>query len=163
MLFDISSIDAADGDIGLVSKIYPLLDSPVTRHVGLEALFTVTRHGGIEARQTFAKEATPTLIRLMQELPDDFKANYLIVATLRHAVTVIVNEPNVDKKVLKSLDIPTILNLLLENMRKPEASYSLLTHAHDLLTSTFNYTSLSPRNQGQPCCCLASCQWSSDQ
>lgn len=120
---------------GIVARILPLLNSRTTRYVGLEALSTVTHHGGVDARKLIAKEATPALIRLMQELPDDIKANDLAIATISHAVGAVINEQHVTKSALRSLDIPSILRLLLANMRKPDAPFHLLTHGHDFLTS----------------------------
>lgn len=133
LLFD--ELITVFGNTGLVSKILPLLDVRATRYVGLEALSAVTHHGGMEARQAIAKETTSTLVRLMQEPPDDYKANDLIIATLTHAVGAVVNEEHVDNKLLKSLDMPTILPLLMGNMRKPEVPFTLLTHAYYFLTS----------------------------
>lgn len=120
---------------GLVSKILPLLDKIATRYVALQALFAITYHGSIEARLPIAKEATPTLIRLMEELPDDYEANDLVIGTLSNAVGTVLNEEHVDGEMLKLLNIPTILRLLLQNTQKPEVSIRLINHAYDLITA----------------------------
>lgn len=68
--------------LGLLAKIIPLFDDRSTRIVALQALSTVTHHGGAEVRREIALHTTSTLIRLMEEFPEDMIINELVMVTL---------------------------------------------------------------------------------
>lgn len=116
----------------------PLFDKRATRYVGLQALSAVTHHGGADVRRQIARH-TPTLVRLMEELPDDAEVNEMVIVTLAHTIPSVVNDdespPSVQRHNMSYLDIPAILRLLLKNLRKPEPSPYLLSHALQLLSS----------------------------
>ncbi|OBZ77723.1 hypothetical protein A0H81_02629 [Grifola frondosa] len=120
---------------GLVSKMIPLLDMPLTRHVALRALSTVTHHGGVAARQEIARQ-NPTLVRLIQELPDDPKVMELATVTMAHATSAVLgNDQPPNSKLLKDIDVRSTLKVTVENLRKPTASHYMMSHAFGLLTS----------------------------
>ncbi|KAI0340351.1 hypothetical protein BDW22DRAFT_414867 [Trametopsis cervina] len=123
---------------GLVEKMLPLFDKKSTRYVGLQALSTVTHHGGADFRREIARQ-TPTLVRLMEEFPDDTKVNELIVATLAHTTSAVVNDDessaSVQERNMSALDIPSVLRLVLRNIRNPKSSGYLLTHALELFST----------------------------
>ncbi|CAL1708906.1 unnamed protein product [Somion occarium] len=120
---------------GLLSKLIPLLDMRSTRIVGLQALVTMTHHGGIEVREDIAKE-TPTLLRLMQEFPDDAKVNELVVSTISHATGSLINtDISIPARVKKAIDMPTLLKLIVDAMRKPTAEYYLINHGMNFFMS----------------------------
>ena len=81
---------------------------------------------------------TPRLLRLMEEFPDNGRLNALITATLDHAVSAMVCEENVSARHMRQVDMPTMLRLILANVRKPEATNYLLNHAFDLLANCTN-------------------------
>ena len=112
----------------------PLVDMRTTRVISLQALATVTHHGGTEIRCEIAKE-TPTLLRLMEEFPDNATVNELAVTTISHAVGALVNEDHVDTAFLQRLNIPAVLKQILDAMRKPDASLILVDHGIALVTS----------------------------
>ncbi|KAI0701962.1 hypothetical protein BC835DRAFT_1411223 [Cytidiella melzeri] len=128
----------------LVEKMLPLFDKRSTRYVGLQALTTVTHHGGSDVRREIASH-TPTLLRLMEEFPDDYEVNELVVTTLAHTTTAVVNDdespPTVRERNMRNLDIPAILRLVLRSARSPEASAPFLSHVLELLSSVC-----------EPCC-----------
>ncbi|THH00039.1 hypothetical protein EW026_g2433 [Hermanssonia centrifuga] len=118
---------------GLISKMIPLLDVRATRYVGLQALSTVTHHGGVEVRHEIAKY-TSTLLRLMEEFPDDSAVNDLVIVTLAHAVGSVITDDNVQAHTIRELDMPTVLRLTMVNIRKPDAPHYMLSHALQLLS-----------------------------
>lgn len=120
--------------VGIIARILPLLDSRATRYVGLEALDTVTHHGGQDVRQRVAQEAAPILVGLLETLPDDQKANELILSSLTHSVgAAIFNQEHADLTKYPSLDIPKLLRLVLASIQRPGPSLHLLMHAFSFL------------------------------
>ncbi|KAI0790399.1 hypothetical protein C8Q75DRAFT_852150 [Abortiporus biennis] len=120
---------------GMLAKLLPLLDIRDARVVGLQALATVTHHGGMAIRVQIAKETTARLLRLMEEIPNDMKCMELIITTLTHSVGAVACEEEADMKLIRSLDIPHVLRVVFENVKKPEALFFLLSHGLYLLTS----------------------------
>lgn len=112
----------------------PLVDIRSTRLVALQALSTITHHSGIDVRQDIAKH-TPTLLRLMEEFPDDPKLNELAIATLTHAISAVITGDNVDMRAIRDLDMPTVLRLVVTNARKLNATSYLISHALILFTN----------------------------
>ncbi|KAI0088188.1 hypothetical protein BDY19DRAFT_1071816 [Irpex rosettiformis] len=123
---------------GLLEKMMPLFNKRSTRYVGLQALSAVTHHGGVDVRKEIARH-TPSLIRLMEELPDDREVNEMVIVTLAHSIPTVVNDedssPSVRRQNMSNLDIPTVLRLLLRNLRNSDPSPYLLSHALQLLSS----------------------------
>jgi hypothetical protein len=117
-------------------KLIPLLDNPSTRIVGLQALTNVTHHGGADIRRDIATY-TPHLLRLMEEFPDNVAINEQIIVTLAHAIGSVVHDedstPPVKAANIRRLNTPRVLDLIFKNIRKPDASYSMLGHAVDFL------------------------------
>ena len=123
---------------GIVDKIMPLMDTASTRVVGLEALATITHHGGLNVHVEIAKR-TPTLLRLMEEFPDNPRINELAVTTICHAAgSAIGADPcDYDEHFVKTLDVPCILKCVTDAMRKPTtASIVLVAHGMGLVAST---------------------------
>ncbi|OBZ78396.1 hypothetical protein A0H81_02618 [Grifola frondosa] len=102
---------------------------PLTRHVALRALSTVTHHGGVGARQEIARH-NPTLVRLIQELPDDPKVIELATVTMAHASgAVLGSDQPPDPDLLKDIDMRSALKVTIENLCKPTASHYMISHA----------------------------------
>ncbi|KAJ3533482.1 hypothetical protein NM688_g7276 [Phlebia brevispora] len=120
-------------EAGLLNKMLPLLDIRSTRIIGLQALSTVTHHGGAEIRCEIAKH-TPKLLQLMEEFPDDYTLNELAIITLSHAVSAVLTADDLDMKAIQQLDIPKVLRLTMQNVRRPAASYYMLAHSLDFLS-----------------------------
>ncbi|TCD65202.1 hypothetical protein EIP91_002988 [Steccherinum ochraceum] len=119
---------------GLIEKIMPLMDMPSTRVVGLMTLATVTHHSGLDVNINIAKH-TPTLLRLMEEFPDNPRINELAVTTISHAVGSVITVDPYDRKRVQSLDIPNVLRLVTNAMRKPTSSVMLVIHGMSLVTA----------------------------
>jgi len=85
---------------------------------------------------------TPTLIRLIQEHPDDIKVAELSIVTISHAVCAVTNvEDNPDTKFLTSLNMPNVLRVVTDTLRKPTAPHYLVNHAAALLAGSTLYCS----------------------
>ena len=123
---------------GLLDKMMPLFQKRSTRYVGLQALSALTHHGGADVRRQIASH-TPSLIRLMEEFPDDGEVNEMVIVTLAHSIPSVVNDeessPSIQRQNMSKLDIPAIMRLLLRNLRKPNPSPYLLSHALELLSA----------------------------
>ncbi|KAH9943556.1 hypothetical protein B0H21DRAFT_491468 [Amylocystis lapponica] len=147
---------------GLVAKMMPLLDMPSARHVGLRTLSTVTQHGGAEARKEIARHS-PTLVRLMQEFPDDPKVIELATSTMAHSIGAVTSvEEKPDQKLLKAIDIRSVLKTTVDNLRNPKASYLAMTHALGLVTSTTLHCSNECKSLPQLLTYLVACLRSND-
>lgn len=122
--------------LGLLSKSMPLLDKPATRLVGLQALSNVTHHGGADIRREIATY-TPKLLQLMEEFPDDAAINEQIIVTLAHAIGSVVNDEDSSASVkaanIRKVNIPKVLDLVFKNIKKPDASHYMLSHAIEFL------------------------------
>ncbi|TCD65203.1 hypothetical protein EIP91_002989 [Steccherinum ochraceum] len=119
---------------GLIEKIMPLMDMRSTRVVGLETLATVTHHSGLEVHIDIAKH-TPTLLRLMEEFPDNARINELAVSTISHAVGSAISADVYNRALVQSLDVPNVLRQVTNAMRKPTASVMLVEHGMSLVTA----------------------------
>ncbi|KDQ60127.1 hypothetical protein JAAARDRAFT_174140 [Jaapia argillacea MUCL 33604] len=116
---------------GFLSKLFPLIDIPGCCHMALRALSTVTHHGGVAVRTDIAKR-TPALVRLLQECPSDPKVADLSIAVMSHAlgsVLAVDEKPGPDMRVVKSLQLPSILRVVIEQLQKPYASQEIISHA----------------------------------
>ncbi|GJE93743.1 hypothetical protein PsYK624_099040 [Phanerochaete sordida] len=124
---------------GLMPKLLPLLDGPKTRLIGLQALSNVTHHGGSEIRREIAMTCTPTLVRLMEEFPDNAAYNEQIVVTLAHGIGSVVNDEDSPKSVkadnIRKLNVPRVLELVFSTMKKPDASQYLISHGIEFVCS----------------------------
>jgi len=122
---------------GFLTRLMPLLDMPMCRHLSLRALSSVTHHGGMEARAEIATY-THVLVKVMEEHPDDLKVAELAIATMSHAIDAVTgsSEDQPDTKLLKTLNIPSILNVFVEAARRPDASRYLINHAFTFFAGT---------------------------
>ncbi|EGO29215.1 hypothetical protein SERLADRAFT_359379 [Serpula lacrymans var. lacrymans S7.9] len=120
---------------GLLMKIMPLINKPLCRHLALRALTTVTHHGGAEVRREIAVQATPTLLGVLQDYPDDLKAAELAIRTLAHSIGSLINVADKpDIKDIKRLNVPTMIRLVTGFVRRPGVTVVLVHHAIELLT-----------------------------
>ncbi len=120
----------------MLKKIIPLLDLDSTRHVALNALVMVTHHGGEQSRVQIARQLNKTLVKLVQDLPDDPKAVELAISTMDHATeAVIANEDPPSVVLVKEIDVQSVLAVTVAALRKPTVSYTLVSHALNLLAS----------------------------
>lgn len=117
-------------------KLMSLLDKPSTRLIGLQALSNVTHHGGNGIRREIAM-FTSALLRLMEEFPNDAAINEQVIVTLAHAIGSVVNDEESSKSVvaanIRKLNMPKVLDLVFKNIKKPDASCYMLTHAIEFL------------------------------
>ncbi|RDX49823.1 hypothetical protein OH76DRAFT_1482910 [Lentinus brumalis] len=122
--------------MGMLKKIIPLLDLDSTRHVALNALVMVTHHGGEQSRVQIARQLNRTLVKLVEDLPDDPKAVELAISTMDHATeAVIANEDPPSLVLVKEIDVQSVLTVTVAALRKPTISYTLVSHALNLLAS----------------------------
>ncbi|KAH9848834.1 hypothetical protein C2E23DRAFT_409155 [Lenzites betulinus] len=120
---------------GLLKKVIPLLAFDSTRHVALQALVMVTHHGGLEARQEIARQ-NGTLVKLIQDFPDDPKIAELVIITVAHATEAVVSCEQVpDPRLVRDVSIRTTLEGVVAALRRPVNSYAMLTHAISLLVA----------------------------
>ncbi|KAI0672651.1 hypothetical protein C8Q78DRAFT_1020664 [Trametes maxima] len=120
---------------GLLSKVMPLLEFDVTRHVALQALTVVTHHGGLPARQEIAKH-NPTLAQLLRRYPDDPKVAELVIVTVAHATEAVVAcEETPDPTLVRAAKIQDVLEATVAALRKPTGTHILQTHALSLLVA----------------------------
>lgn len=124
---------------GLMPKLLPLLDNPKTRLVGLQALSNVTHHGGADVRREIALTCSSTLLRLMEEFPDNAAYNEQIIVTLAHGIGSIVNDEDSPESVkaanIRKMNLPRALALVLGNIKKADTSHYTLSHAIEFLCS----------------------------
>ncbi|KAG1741461.1 uncharacterized protein EDB91DRAFT_1130575 [Suillus paluster] len=119
---------------GLVSKITPLIKIPSTRYLALRALTTVTHHGGVDVRKEISLES-PSLLKTMQENPDDLRAAEMAISTMAHAIGAAINQEDPPApRYLKAANVNTLIPIVIDFMRKPGASIQLLYHGLELLT-----------------------------
>ncbi|KAF8551763.1 hypothetical protein OG21DRAFT_1477998 [Imleria badia] len=113
----------------LLAKILPLVEKDNSRHLALRALTTVTHHGGTDIRKEITLHA-PTIVKVLQDNPDDLHAAEFAISSLAHAVTASIDEPQRPAaKYIKALQLSTLLPLVLDFVAKPGASLQLLHHA----------------------------------
>ncbi|KAF8434497.1 hypothetical protein L210DRAFT_3613826 [Boletus edulis BED1] len=116
----------------LLAKILPLVEKDNSRHIALRALTTVTHHGGTDIRKEITLHA-PTIVKVLQDHPDDLHAAEFAISSLAHAVTASIDEPQRPAaKYIKALQLPTLLPIVLDFVAKPGASLQLLHHALEL-------------------------------
>ncbi|TDL19575.1 hypothetical protein BD410DRAFT_900101 [Rickenella mellea] len=124
-----------------LSKIFPLLDRPSCCYVVLEALCNVTHHGGAEVRLAIAKKASP-LIRLLEEQPNNTETCELAIVVLSHVgLAVVNNEAPPDPKLKKALEIPALLRVMVDQLKKPTATRHLIGHAFAFITGAAQHCS----------------------
>ncbi|KAI0374602.1 hypothetical protein BV20DRAFT_934661 [Pilatotrama ljubarskyi] len=120
---------------GLLKKVMPLLEFDSTRHIALQALTVVTHHGGLSARQEIARHSH-TLVKIMQDYPDDSKVSELVIVTVDHATEAVVAcEEAPDPRLLKEASIRPVLEATVAALRKPTYSHIMHTHAINLLAA----------------------------
>lgn len=124
---------------GIMPKLLPLLDRRGTRLVALQALSNLTHHGGSEIRREIALKCTPTLLRLMEEFPDNIAYNEQIIVTLAHAIGSVVNDDESSESVkannIRDLNVPRVLALVFNNLKKPDASQYMRSHGIEFICS----------------------------
>ena len=122
-----------------MTKLMPLLASPQTRFVALQALSNVTHHGGSDIRREIATY-TPHLLRLMEEFPDNSAIHEHIIVTLAHAISSVVhdqdNSASVKAANIRKLNMPKVFDVVFRCLKKPDTSYNMLSHALDFLSGT---------------------------
>ncbi|KAI0685722.1 hypothetical protein C8T65DRAFT_678749 [Cerioporus squamosus] len=99
-------------------KIVPLLDLDLTRHLALNALVMVTHHGD-------RRQLNKTLVKLVQDFPDDPKAVELAIVTMDHATEAVIGN--------EEIDVQSVLAATVVALRKPTVSHTLITHSLNLL------------------------------
>lgn len=105
------------------------------RHIALQSLTTITHHGGTSARAEIAR-LTPTLVKIMQEHPDDEEIAELITVTLSHSIIAVTDvEELPDPKLIKLFNIPVTLATICDALRKPWASVYMITHTESLISN----------------------------
>jgi hypothetical protein len=117
-----------------VSKITPLIEIPSTRYLALRALTTVTHHGGVDIRKEISLES-PSLLKVIQENPDDLRAAEMAISTMAHAIGAAINQEDPPtSKYIKAANIKVLIPVVIDFMRKPGVTIQLLHHGLELLT-----------------------------
>ncbi len=134
--FEFSKADAWPPFIGMLKKVIPLLDLDSTRHLALNALVMITHHGGEQARVEIARQLNKTLVKLVQDFPDDPKAVEFAIVTMDHATEAVIGNEHPPSPVLvKEIDVRSVLVATVAALRKPTVSYTLTSHALNLIVS----------------------------
>ncbi|KAJ3557697.1 hypothetical protein NM688_g1332 [Phlebia brevispora] len=120
--------------IRVLERIVPLLDIRSTRFITLQALSTITHHSGVEVRLELAKH-TPTLLRLMDEFPENIPLNELLVGVLSHAVGSVLIDESRNSAMMRKVEVASVLRHILATIRTPNATPYLLSHAFTLFTA----------------------------
>ncbi|KAG6907808.1 hypothetical protein DXG01_007290 [Tephrocybe rancida] len=125
---------------GLLDKLLPLVDLESSRYMALRALSTITHHGGAAIRKDIARKTTSTLLRVIDQFPDDKIIGELVVTVLSHSISGVVDGDKItDPALFASIDLRTILKVVTDNSKKEWASPYLINHALSLLaTCTLN-------------------------
>ncbi|KAI0262816.1 hypothetical protein BC834DRAFT_828493 [Gloeopeniophorella convolvens] len=113
-----------------LSMTFSLLDSPSVSHVVLQSLTTVTHHAAMSLRMFLAKESTAPLLSLLEKHPDDLVAAELAIIVFSHTIPAVVeaDEPP-DQILVKAIDIPRVVRMMLAFLRKPGATHLMWGHA----------------------------------
>lgn len=69
-------------ELGLLSKIVPLLNKDFSRQMVLQCLVTITHHGGALEKKTIAEQCTAPLIQLIKDHFENRRVVELAVVTL---------------------------------------------------------------------------------
>jgi hypothetical protein len=147
---------------GFLSKLTPLLSVPQCRHLALRSLSVITHHGGFDARKEIARQ-TPTLIKLLREHPDNPQVIELATVTMSHAIgAVLYTSEKPDTNIMKLLDIKSVIDVTLDNIRKPTCSYYMMNHAIPLLAGPTLHCASVCRNHTPLLKFLAACLRSRD-
>ncbi|KAF8651578.1 hypothetical protein AX16_004694 [Volvariella volvacea WC 439] len=118
---------------GLLDKILPLLDKPSARHLALRTLGTVTHHGGGTVRMDIAQKA-PLLIKTVQDNSYDFKTAELAITVLSHSVAAYFDGAQpLSIKTIQLLELPKIIKLITETVKKQNATPYLISHGIGLI------------------------------
>ncbi|ESK96281.1 set and mynd domain-containing protein 3 [Moniliophthora roreri MCA 2997] len=121
---------------GFLSKLLPLLDKPYSQHMALRSLSSVAHHGSDIVHTELAK-LTPTLLRLLNERPDDPKVAELVITIMSHSIVGVVSKHislTTHTPYRPSyLKIRTILDATIKQLKNPAASRYLIDHAITLL------------------------------
>ena len=135
----------------------PLLEYDSTRHMALNALSVVTHHGGQVARREIARK-NPVLVRLIQAYPDDAKVMELATVTMAHATSAVLSvEDPPNKGIVKEIQLRSVLQVTVENVRKPSATHYMIDHALSLLTSATQHCPEDCKATPQMLTLLVSC------
>ncbi|KAF8886495.1 hypothetical protein BD779DRAFT_1529952 [Infundibulicybe gibba] len=121
---------------GLLDRIMPLINIDNIRHLALQSLTTVTHHGGASIRVAIAKQ-TPALLKVLKDHPDDPKVAELVVVTLAHSIGAVVSgdEKPSEPKLIKSLNVANVLQVMAESTKNPAASPLLINHVVGLFST----------------------------
>lgn len=124
----------------LLSDIVALLSRQNCCHVALQALCSITHHGHRETRMEIAKK-TPALLKVLEEHPDDPKISHLLIVTLSHTASAVVSIDTPDPKLLKLVNMPKLVRVMVAHVRRPNASPELIDHALSFLSGATLYCS----------------------
>lgn len=109
--------------------------------MSLQALISITHYAGPHSLAEIAL-ISGTITRLVREHPDDAKIADFGIGTLDHSLVAVITslEKPSDPKLVRALDIPEIIKVTTECLKRPNATLDLVGHAVDLLArTTFNY------------------------
>ncbi|KAF4563765.1 hypothetical protein EYR40_003098 [Pleurotus pulmonarius] len=121
---------------GFLDRLFPLLEFDFARHMALRALTTVTHHGGADCRVAIALHS-PTLVALMEGYPDDTKIAELCIVTLAHCIAAVVSNPDPPPpSTIRAIGLQSVLQVTVDNIRKPDISHYAVNHAYSLLASS---------------------------
>jgi hypothetical protein len=121
-----------------MERIISLLDKPCTRYAALHALCLLAQYDDVDVFRRTAG-LVPRLVNLIEELPDDLEVNERALLVVVLAASTIINDkksaPSVAQRNRTNLDVPSILRLVLRNIRVPGFSLDVVTHAFKSLSA----------------------------
>lgn len=120
----------------VIPKICSLLSRSPTRMIALQALSTITSYGDDASRRSIASDCVSPLLSLMEEFPYDLALNQQVIIILAHVVESVVIDDNtpplIIASVIRALNLPRILRLILANIRRPRIPCLVFHHALQL-------------------------------
>ncbi|TFK22369.1 hypothetical protein FA15DRAFT_681689 [Coprinopsis marcescibilis] len=123
---------------GFLDKLMPLIYKESTRRMALRALVTVTHHGGAEIRAKIATHCN-TLTNLLSTYASDEDICEMVVSIITHAVGAVTEGPESScafPKILKTLDMSTMLKLVVQATKQHPQSAALFEHATEFIASS---------------------------
>ncbi|KAH9942934.1 hypothetical protein B0H21DRAFT_892803 [Amylocystis lapponica] len=115
---------------GFLDRMVALSELPETRQIALRTLNAITLHSS----KSFFKEIVkhmPTLTRLLKQSQDDVVTSSLIASIYAHSIQLTMRGDS-----LKYFDLPAITAAVLNSIRNPGLTHSMLDHVMFLVNRT---------------------------
>ncbi|TFK71918.1 hypothetical protein BDN72DRAFT_837124 [Pluteus cervinus] len=118
---------------GFLDKLIPLLNERDCRQLALRALGSITKHNGGGARAEIAKQAL-IFVKAIEADPDDVKTTELGIISLSHSLQEVIGGlTKIPPKTLEELQLEKIFMAMVEGVKKPFTTGTMISHSVDLL------------------------------